>query len=117
MRYIKYRTVVSKTTDDEISDSSSIRAILDVIRSSELDCGMQLTEGPRMSLVRILDVRENDFTFLTVKNHSSLKRKALLKDIAQLEVYDIDSETVQTKPNISRWIMLEPIDFFDEPGE
>lgn len=117
MRYIKYRTFVTKTTDEDVGDLQSVRAILDVIKSKELDCGMQLNEGPRMALVRILDIRENDFTFLTVKNHSSLKRNALLSDIAQLEVYDINEDTVQTKPNISRWIMLEPVDFFDEPGD
>ena len=117
MRYIKYRTVVSTAVDNDITDSESIRAILNVIHSKELDCAMQLFEGPRMALVRIVDVRENDFTFLTVKNHSSMKRNALFTEIVQLEVYDIDTETVQTKPNISRWVMLEPVDFFNEPGE
>jgi hypothetical protein len=113
MRYIKYRTIISKIADTEILDRDVIRAILNVLKDKELDCGMQLTDGPYMKLVRIMAIEGNKFAFITFKNHTSLRRNAELNEILQLEVYDLDADAVYTKPDISRWLMLEP----DKPGE
>ena len=114
MRYIKFRTIVSKTADQEIDDINDIKSILSILANKELDCCLQLVDGPKMELARILELGDQHFKFRAITNTASMIRKIRYEEIKQLEVYDLDLTTISSKPRISRWMILEPVTFMEE---
>lgn len=108
MRYVQLKTFVRKIGDEEVSDSQTIKDILFVLKEKQFNCCMKLIDGPKMDLVRILDIHDDDdkFTFIIVRNNSSLKKRANVTDIIYLEVHSIDSEISRVKPDVSRWVLL-----------
>lgn len=108
MRYVRLKTFARKIADEEIGDEQTIKDILSVLRDKELDCSLRISNDPEMGNCRILEVGDDDFRFLVIKNRSSLKRRAKISDLSYLEVQTSDSEVAATKPEVSRWLLLEP---------
>lgn len=114
MRYIKFRTVISKTTDQMVDDVADIKAILSVLTDKELDCCLQLNDGPKMELARILELGDECFRFRAITNTASMVRKVCYSEIKRLEVHNFDSDIVRIKPRVSRWMMLEPVTILED---
>lgn len=114
MRYTKFRTVITRTTDQEVKDVGDIKAILYVLTDKELDCCLQLNEGPKMELARILEMSDDHFRFRAISNTASVIRRVRYDEIKRLEVHNFDSDIVLKKPRVSRWMMLEPVTFLED---
>jgi uncharacterized membrane protein YjjP (DUF1212 family) len=106
--------MIEKTADQLVEAVEDIKAILLVMKDKELDCCIQMNQGPRMALVRILELDDTQFKFQAITQTSSMVRKAKYQDIKIIEVYGLDSNIVHKKPNISRWMMLETVTFLED---
>lgn len=108
MRYVKFQTTVEKVVDEIVDDYATIKLILSNLKNNELDCALRLSDGPKMTGVRIDRVNDDDFTFRVINARSTLSKKAKFSDVDYLEV-NTDAELIcRTKPNVSRWTLLDP---------
>jgi hypothetical protein len=117
MRYIKLRTIITKTTDAIVDEVSDIKAILFVLTDKELDCCLKLKNGPRMELTRILDLDEDTFRFQAITKTASMIRRVKYADIELIEVHDFASDIVLKKPRVSRWMMIEPVTILESDND
>lgn len=108
MHYVKLKTVVSKVVDELIDDLETIKQIMQVIYSRQLDCAITLNSGPKLFPVRIEKMDENEFSFRIIRIHGSLQKSALYTDIQYLEVNSQDSVISRVKPDVTRWMLLDP---------
>jgi hypothetical protein len=114
VRYVKLRTIITKTSDQQVEDVADIKAILSVLTDKELDCCLQLTEGPKMELARILELDDEYFRFRAITKTASLIRRVRYDEIKLLEVHNFDSDIVVRKPRVSRWMLLEPVTILED---
>ncbi len=114
MRYVKFRTIITKTSDTLIESHDDIKAILAVLTDKELDCCLQLDQGPKMELTRILQLGDEHFKFRAITRTASLIRTVRYDEIKRLEVHNFDSDIFVKKPRVSRWMMLEPVSFLED---
>lgn len=117
MRYIKLRTIITKTSDEIVEDALHIKAILSVLIDKELDCCLKIKDGPRMEMARILELGDESFRFRAITKTSSMIRRVQYSNIELLEVHDFNSDIVAKKPRISRWMMLEPVTILEEEND
>lgn len=117
MRYIKFKTIITKTFDDIVIDVQDIKAILAILTDKDLDCCLKLKKGPRMEITRILELGESCFKFIVITRSSSLVRRVRYEDIELLEVNDFASDIFVTKPRVSRWMMLEPVSILNPEND
>lgn len=108
MRYIKFKTVVTKTSDEIIDDYNTIKLLLTSLKDRNLVCNIRLEAGPQMPNSRILSVTDNDFVFQTMRQSSSLKKRAPISELDYLEVNTSDVLLAQNSHEISRWVLIEP---------
>ena len=108
MRYIKFKTVITKTNDEIIDDANTIKSLLISLKDRNLVCNIRLISGPQMPNSRILSVGENDFLFQTMRQSSSLKKRVLISELDYLEVNTSDVLLAQNSHEISRWMLIEP---------
>jgi hypothetical protein len=113
MRYVCFKTVLSRIIDEQVNDLETIKAILQSFKEKEITCGIRVKNDPTYTYCRILEVGENEFRFWIVKPDSSLKRYARYKDLEYLELKTDDEVIATLKPNANRWILLD-IDGSDE---
>jgi hypothetical protein len=97
-----------------VDDVADIKAILSVLTDKELDCCLQLNDGPKMELARILELGDECFRFRAITNTASMVRKVCYSEIKRLEVHNFDSDIVRIKPRVSRWMMLEPVTILED---
>lgn len=117
MRYIKLRTIITKTSDAIVDDVEDIKAILSVLTDKELDCCLKLKQGPRMEMTRIMVLGEERFQFRAISKTASMIRTVNYTDIELIEVHDFASDIVSKKPRVSRWMMLEPLTILEEEND
>lgn len=110
MRYVWREVVVRTVTDSNVEKVDEIRPLVSALKDKEINCSIQLKNNPKFDLTRILEARETDFRFVVIKSHGSLEKIAPYSDIVLLEVNASDEDLVRTKPGISRWVLLSPVD-------
>lgn len=108
MRYIKLRTTVERVVDEVIDDDSTIQSILLSLKNNEIDCIIRLTDGPKMCNVRIDAVDDDGFSFRVINRSSTLSKKAQFNEVDYVEINTDADLLCRSKPNISRWTLLDP---------
>ena len=108
MRYIRIKTVTKRIFDDYIKDVHDIKSIIETLKNHEITCAIRLNSSPLHDVVRIIDTDEDLFSFNVIRNRSCLLKKSLYSEIDYLKVNTEDSVIVRTKPNVSRWSLLDP---------
>lgn len=114
MRYVKYKTIISKQIDEDIDDLDVVRQILLALKEKELSCTVRLRAGININNVRILSVDDSKCLLRAVQNRSTLKKTALLSDIEYLELNTQTMEMMYTKPEVTRWMLLDSISENDD---
>lgn len=117
MRYIKLRTIITKTSDAIVDDVADIKSILSVLSDKELDCCLKLKDGPKWELARILEMGEEAFRFQAISKSGSMIRRVKYTDIDLIEVHDFASDIISKKPRVSRWMMLEPVSILEPEND
>jgi hypothetical protein len=116
MKYVCYKQLITKIVDQEITDLEDTKAILKVICDHELTCSMQIKDVHGLlsyKKVRIREMQEDSFKYITYTSTSTLKREAKYIDIVHLEMITVDAILAVLKPKINRWNLLEAEDFED----
>ncbi len=108
MRYVKLKTTVTKVVDEIIDDKETIIEILNVLKKKELDCVIRLLDGPKLEKTRIVSIGDNDFKVYIIRKYGTLKKTIQFEHLDYLEVNTQDDVIERTKPNISRWTLLDP---------
>ena len=108
MKYICYKTTVSKVFDADIKEQEDILNLLNHIKDKQLTCSVQLKLTPLYDSVRLLTVNENSISYRLIKDGVTLQKNAKIEDIVLLQVYSNDEVTLKLKPNPSRWSTLDP---------
>lgn len=108
MRYVRLTTTVSKIVDEDVGDIKMIKSIVSILRDKELDCTLQVSDGPKLQNVRIHRVDDESFNCTVVTKNSCLKKSVLFAELNYLEVNTSASIISRTKPGISRWTLLDP---------
>ena len=107
MRFVRYRTVVTKVADEEISDTEDLRVILRFLKDKKIPCSLRLTQGPLFEVVRISDVSET-VAFNINKDHSILRKRVEYEEIDYLEVHVEDEILSKLNQNVGRFFFLGP---------
>jgi len=107
MRYIRYKTVISKVFDQVVEDSDDVQNLLKELKSKEITCAMQVGSGPRHEFVRILNVSDDKITWKVIARGATLQKSSLITDIQTLEVNVSDETMTVLKPESSRWSTLD----------
>jgi len=110
MRYVRLTTTISKIVDEDVSDLKTIKSIISIIKNKELDCTLQLLDGPKLPNVRIYSVDDDSFCCKVITKNSYLKKSILFSELTYLEVNTTASIISRTKPGVSRWMLLDPAD-------
>jgi len=114
MRYVCYKTTVSKVIDDQVHDLDTIKAILTIFRDKELTCSIRTGVDPTLEFCRILNLEEDRFQFLAVRQFGTLKKYARYQDLEYLELKTEDEVIARLKPNVNRWTLLD-VDGYNDP--
>lgn len=107
MRYVRFQTIVEKVVDEIVDDIVTIKSILLSLKSNELNCTLQLSDGPKMSGVRIDKIDDSGFSFRVINRRSTLSKTAKFGDVEYLEVSSDADSLCRNKPNVSRWTLLD----------
>jgi hypothetical protein len=111
LRYIRTKTSIAKIFDGYIEDPSEIKGVLESLKSHEIDARMRLNDEQVVhSRVRIVDVGDDIFQFQIIGSQSSLLKSSQYLNIAFLEVGTNDEYMIQTKPGITRWNLINPVE-------
>lgn len=117
MRYIRYKTVVSRVLDRIIDDPDVVHAILSAIKEKELNFRLKANDGIWLEECRLLELGSSSFRFRTTKNGTTLRKKCNIEDVDCLEVNTQAEVLVSDKPQVvSRWFMLDPREVLDGNG-
>ena len=107
MRYVCYKTVVSRVIDEVIHDIEIVKSIIESFCEKELSCAIQVGNDPKHSFCRILSAGEDTFRYVVYTRDATLKRSARYKDVGYLELKTEDSVIASMKPHPNRWILLD----------
>lgn len=107
MRYVKLQTTVTKILDETIDDINTVVSILESILKQELNCTLALSDGLKVSNVRITKMNENNFSFRVLSKTSSLIKQARYNEIEYLEINTNADVMCRNKPNVTRWTLLD----------
>lgn len=107
MRYVRFQTIVEKVVDEIVDDSATIKSILSTLKSNEMTCTLQLSDGPKMSNVRIDKIDDSGFAFRVINRRSTLSKVAKFIDVEYLEVSSDVESLCRNKPNVTRWTLLD----------
>ena len=110
MRYVRYKTIVTKIFDGILEDEEEIHNLLSELKDKEITCAMQVSTGPRHDFVRILDIKEDRVTWRILHKGVTLRKTSDISDIRTIEVSTSDDVMAQLKPNASRWSTLDTSD-------
>ncbi len=113
MRFVRFRTTISKVSDEQIDDTEGIVAIVNLLKEKDLDCAMKLKEGPILNLVRIINVEPETFSCKIRKNRSILNKIVRYDELTYLEINTEDDKISRIKPNMTRWFLLGHADLDD----
>lgn len=108
MRYIQYKQITNKILDEEISDLSTIRALLIYLKDKNIYCSMRLDDSLAHEQVRVLEVSDSSFKFMVIGSTGTLRLSASISKIKHLEIITNIDEIVRLNPDISRWSLLDP---------
>jgi len=117
MKYKCYKKTISKVADSDITELEDIKAILEVIYNHELTCSMQIQDTNGIlcyKKVRVKNIADEKFSYVTFTSSSTLKRTARYVDILSLEMITVDQILAVLKPNINRWNLLEAGDLDED---
>lgn len=114
MRFVKLKTTVSKVVDEHVDDIKTIKSMIELIKSQEITCSIRLADGPKYQGCRIDKVSDEEFGFRIINTRSTLRKKASLTDIEYLEINTSSDVLSRSKPNVSRFSLLDPESDFDE---
>lgn len=108
MRYKRYKTAVSKLCDVVIDDNDEIRNLVRAICEKNISCQLCISNECPYDDVRIISIQDNDFTWRTMKNRSSLLKTSLYTNIDQIIVNTQAEEIARVQNDPSRWMLLDP---------
>lgn len=117
MKYKRRKISTVTLFDGYVEDDEDIRKILSSLCGREMDVSLKLKNESAKAFARITEVGQTEFKF-EVLGYSSLVRHARVEDVDCLEVVSNDEFTVEVKPGITRWNLLNPMDsdFFEGDG-
>lgn len=108
MRYKQFRQHITKVVDQDISDLDQIKSIVRLIKESNLDCSIRISNGPVHEFTRIKSITDESFSFTVIGGTSSLRRTARYEDIESLEVVTDVESMVKFNDKVSRFMLLDP---------
>lgn len=110
MRYIRIQRIVKKVCDDNISDMTVVKGILQQVKDKRLVCSMVLNQNYAMSYhqeMYILDLMDDKFAFKSIKNKASIKDSAEYSQIQELKVETEIEKMVDLEDKDNRFYMLD----------
>lgn len=110
MRYILTKTVTHKICDDIIDNTDDVKHLIELTHEHELDCSIQLVNCPMYHMVRITDLREDNFTFQVIGPRANLVKTSRYSDIEYLKLNTQSMELIRKNPGVSRWMLLDMSD-------
>lgn len=113
MRFVRFRTTVSKISDEKLSNIEDVIAIVNLLKEKDLDCAIKLKDGPIQNLVRIINSGPETFLCKIRKNRSILNKTVRYDELTYLEINTEDDKIARIKPNMTRWFLLGHADLDD----
>jgi len=114
MRYVCYKSIISRVVDEKITSSEDRRAILSAICENGITCSLHLKEGVQFPQVRITKITETKIEYVVYTAMAILKKTSVIDEIEYLEVTVSDKVLAYVKPKTDRWDLLDPMDFDEE---
>jgi hypothetical protein len=91
-----------------------IEGVVSALKDKETTCHLRLSDGSRFDNVRVLENKNNQIKFRSVKNGSALVKSVAYDEVELLEVSSSSNVMVSIDNEESRWGTLDPaadIDF------